>query len=93
MTTESHDDSSAGQPVALGSTDGLGRCATCKHWTRYEQKFDREYHGAHAGLCRSQAFDYGNDPGADGLAYWDFEGYSAGFNTGESFGCVHWAAA
>ena len=25
----------------------------------------------------------------DLLTYWDYEGYSAGFETGENFGCVH----
>ena len=66
------------------------RCGTCKHWCRYKEKFDRDYHGEHAGLCGNKVFVEGANPGKDGLAYWDHEGYSAGFNTGENFGCVHW---
>lgn len=26
----------------------------------------------------------------DGMTYWDSEGYSASFETGPQFGCVHW---
>jgi hypothetical protein len=26
------------------------------------------------------------------LCYWDSESYSAGFDTGENFGCLAWAA-
>jgi hypothetical protein len=76
-------------------TYGLGRCGTCKHWKRYTEKFDVEYHGAHAGTCESDKFVYyeGSKTPIDGLRYWDYEGYSAGFDTGESFGCIHWSAA
>ena len=83
-------------PTAVGSNAGLGRCGTCKHWRRYTEKFEVEYHGKHAGTCNSNQFVYDEgrpQPPQAGLRYWDYEGYSAGFDTGEDFGCVHWAAA
>ena len=66
-------------------------CATCKHWTRYTDGFDQHYHGPHAGECSNKHFTYGsvNVP-INGLVYWDYEGYSAEFATGEDFGCIHW---
>lgn len=76
----------------LVPTEKLGRCATCKHWRRYTEEVDVNYHGKHAGVCNSNSFVYDDGPQTpkDGLKYWDYEGYSAGFNTGEEFGCVHW---
>jgi hypothetical protein len=68
-------------------------CKTCKHWKRYSEAFKIEYHGIHAGMCGSEKFieaDSGTKVPVDGLRYWDYEGYSAGFETGENFGCVHW---
>ena len=73
-----------------------GRCGTCKHWTRFSpDDFDSEYYGPYAGLCKSDKFVYAGETTItlhDGLLYWDGEDYSAGFNTGENFGCVHWVA-
>ena len=46
------------------------------------------YHGAHAGTCKSDRFVYDEKTPKDGLHYWDYESYSAGFDTGEDFGCV-----
>lgn len=70
----------------------LGRCATCHHFTRYTEPFDVEYHGAHAGKCASDKFVYDDEhqPPKDGLRYWDYEGYAAGFEVGDKFGCIHW---
>jgi hypothetical protein len=70
----------------------LNRCGSCKHWERYADKFDVEYHGSHAGRCTSDKFVYSDDPKPlkDGLRYWDYEDYSAGFDTGDEFGCIHW---
>ena len=67
-----------------------GRCKTCTHWKRLSDS-DAQYFGPHAGKCASDSFVYDDDMPADGLEYWDHEGYSADFNTGEDFGCVHWA--
>ena len=73
----------------------MNTCDTCKHWRRVERPFDVEHHGKHAGECNSDAFEY-KDAGGEvphkGLAYWDYEGYSAGFMTAEDFGCVNWKA-
>lgn len=73
--------------------EGLaGRCGTCAHWTRYENAFEVSCYGKHAGTCESKGFIYegGSRTPEDGLRYWDYEGYSAGFDTGENFGCIHW---
>lgn len=72
----------------------MSTCKTCKHWQRYTSNFDKRYHGEHTGCCNSEKFIYKDmDQKAekDGVAYWDYEGYSAGFETGEDFGCVHHA--
>lgn len=68
------------------------RCEDCRHWSRSPDE-------PQAGECRSPKFIYaGRYRGGrkqrvtpvDGLRYWDYEGYSASFSTGESFGCIHW---
>lgn len=73
-------------------TSKLGRCGTCQHWQRYIDEFDVIRYGAHVGKCKSDHFVYGQETPKNGLRYWDYEGYVAGFETGESFGCVHWVA-
>lgn len=67
----------------------MNTCKTCQHWRRYTDSFDSEYRGTHAGRCNSDKFVYDEKVALDGLRYWDYEGYSAGFETGEDFGCVH----
>jgi hypothetical protein len=69
----------------------LDRCGTCKHWNRFTDESDVRLHGAHVGTCSSNRFVYEEKTPDDGLTYWDYEGYAAGFQTGQSFGCVHWA--
>lgn len=73
-------------------TDNDGRCISCVHWERYENESDIKHYGPHAGRCESGKFSYReySQVEPDGLQYWDFESYAAGFNTGEMFGCVHW---
>lgn len=73
-------------------TAGLERCGTCENFRRYTEEFDIGYHGKHAGKCNSNKFVYdeGSQPPLDGLRYWDYEGYSAGFDVGDQFGCIHW---
>ncbi len=95
QVTGTHSPTPATEPLALRLSEGLGRCGKCKHWRRYSMEFDVNYHGKHAGTCNSDKFVYdeGPQPPQDGLRYWDYEGYSAGFDTGEDFGCVHWVAA
>lgn len=66
-----------------------GRCATCAAWAPYPIG-DREFYGPDAGKCKSKAFAYDDTPPSGGLAYWDSEGYSAGFSTDKDFGCVNW---
>lgn len=62
----------------------MNRCKTCKHWTRMDDGDQ-----PHAGHCDSPKFVYQAPLPVDGLEYWDYESYSAGFQTGEDFGCVH----
>lgn len=59
-------------------------CNNCIHWTPNN---DRK-----AGICNSQHFEYtgqGGETPTMGLSYSDGEGYSANFETGPEFGCIH----
>lgn len=64
-------------------------CSTCRHWRRYTEELDVKYHGTHTGICGCEKFVYDEQPSEDGMRYWDYEGYAAGFETGEKFGCIH----
>ncbi len=60
-------------------------CGNCKFWQRYSDRLG-------FGGCSSNKFVYsGNRERADldGMEYWDSESYSAGFMTGQNFGCIH----
>ncbi len=62
----------------------LKRCNTCKFWTREKDTI--------IGDCICPKFVYSGDgqsPDTDGLGYWDYESYKAGFDTGQEFGCIH----
>lgn len=62
-------------------------CDKCAHWTPSDSiKRPNE------GTCSSDKFAYiGEDTiEPDELGYSDYEGYSANFNTGPKFGCIHW---
>lgn len=63
-------------------------CKECKYWTRYESSM---LNAAHFGSCQHDAFiyDVSHFENTAGFYYWDYEGYSAGFSTGEDFGCIH----
>ena len=80
--------------IAYGHRTKVNTCDTCRHWNPYTEEFDISYHGPGRGVCKSEQFVYGSD--AKGtptqLVYWDYEGYSAGFDTGAKFGCVNWTA-
>jgi hypothetical protein len=67
----------------------VNTCKDCKHWTRSSGSYSEIY----SGNCDSDKFieaSAGVKIPKDGLEYWDYEGYSAGFSTGEDFGCIHW---
>lgn len=68
-------------------------CATCGHYKNFTDKFDLDYHGKDAGTCDSKGLTYAGDTSGkvatNGLSYWDFESYSAGFYVGANFGCIH----
>jgi hypothetical protein len=69
-------------------------CKNCKYWHKYTDDFDVEYHGPMMGVCHSDKFRYkesSEKAKPDELMYWDDEGYSAGFETGADFGCVHFS--
>lgn len=55
-------------------------------------KYDRNTENKHE--CLNPHFKYTGDfytePNSDDLSYSDYEGYSASFNVGENFGCIHW---
>ncbi|NNK92786.1 MAG: hypothetical protein HKP41_00400 [Desulfobacterales bacterium] len=62
-------------------------CENCKYWAH--PKNDHDY-----GVCSSDKFiyqgDIGKDLPLDLLTYGDYDGYSAFFETGSKFGCIHW---
>ena len=64
----------------------MNTCKTCKWWMIGRNK------DVHQGDCDCPKFLYERDGDApdDGLQYWDFESYDAGFSTGPDFGCIHW---
>ena len=67
-----------------------GTCKDCKYWTR---EFGPIREAEYSGWCNCSKFAYtggGDRLEKDGLGYWDYEGYAAGLNTGEDFGCIHW---
>lgn len=74
------------------------KCKNCKYFERNKE----EYCCNKYGNCNCTKFVYGssfihndsryndyNEEKADELLYKDYEGYSAGFEVGENFGCIH----
>jgi len=93
MTTEKAQDSA--EPISAASelSAGLGRCGTCKNFTRYTEPINIRHYGAHAGTCDSTKFSYhdeGRMMSVDGLEYWEDEYFAKGFSVGDQFGCIHW---
>jgi hypothetical protein len=64
----------------------MERCKNCKYWET------SLLNSKGAGDCCNEKFVYTGEKKTpkDGLGYWDNEGYDAGFETGEDFGCIHW---
>lgn len=70
----------------------MNTCKECKFWKPIEKKEWTSKEDEYSGHCSSAKFVYGEDIPTDGLKYWDYEDYSAGFATGRDFGCIHWSA-
>ena len=72
----------------------MQKCQTCRFWTRHD------HYELLFGSCSCPKFIYRyaggrsdvENPPNDALLYEDGECDRAGFNTGESFGCIHWEA-
>lgn len=64
-------------------------CNECKHWTRDGTGY--------FGSCNNPKFVYKDELAIqlpiDGLIYLDAKGYSASFETGQNFGCIHFQCA
>lgn len=63
-------------------------CKNCAFF-RYDHFTKNEHE------CSNPHFKYTGDfnteePDSDDLSYSDYEGYSASFNVGKNFGCIHW---
>ncbi len=62
-----------------------GRCGNCTLWTREQL--------GPWGSCSNRKITgtslFRNGPGPDGLVFWNSDGSSRDFFTGEDFGCVH----
>ena len=69
-------------------------CEDCKYWTKKQDPFKDRPNGEIIytdGFCDNEKFVESEDTPIDGLQYWDYESYSAGFATGARFGCIHFA--
>lgn len=70
----------------------LVKCADCVFWDNTDDYnvIPQSLKGIY-GRCNSDGFNYESpvDERTDMLIYADSEGYSAGFDTGADFGCVH----
>lgn len=66
-------------------------CRDCRYWSENEQsEYDIKLERSTCGDCDHEKFTYQDDGRfIDGLDYWDYESYSAGFTTGPEFGCIH----
>lgn len=69
----------------------MNRCKDCKYFKRNTDKFwSNKY-----GVCECNKFIYGSScdenivKNTDQLLYEDSEGYAAGFEVGQDFGCIH----
>lgn len=63
-------------------------CKFCKWWEENTGKYDQ----IECGECKDTHFIYtgeGEKTPSNGLGYWDYESYRAGFETGSHFGCIH----
>lgn len=67
-----------------------GRCGTCRHWERNEDRVIRKIYGDNVGSCSCDKFVSNDKAPAGGVTFHDHEGYGAGFHTHENFGCIHW---
>ncbi len=66
----------------------IGLCESCAHWKRRRVALNES--AACSGTCDNDAFVYDQATPENGLMYWDYESYKAGFATGPKFGCIHW---
>ena len=64
-------------------------CKNCKFF----QKNEFEWRSKKYGYCNCKKFEYGTsgkkEKYKDKLYFKDYEGYSADFEVGEEFGCIH----
>lgn len=67
----------------------MGKCEGCGFWVYKESSASPK----HYGDCRCPKFCYeypDKEGDTNNLLYMDCEGYSAEFETGKDFGCIHW---
>lgn len=73
------------------SEDEIKKCKKCKYFKRNDGKYNSKKYGE----CISNKFEYGTSsdykdkPDTDKLLYMDYDWYSADFEVGENFGCIH----
>lgn len=67
------------------------QCKKCKHYSPYKEDLSKGF-----GACNCPKFKYEiaynwkeNGLEKDNLLYMDYEGYNAGIEVGEEFGCIH----
>jgi hypothetical protein len=63
-------------------------CKNCEYF-KYSNSV---IHPKYQGECSNPNFIYtgdGEELVINGLGYWDYESYNAGFDVGAEFGCIH----
>lgn len=65
------------------------KCRDCAYWRRHTEKHHWQSSKLCAGTCSSEKWVESSACPGDGVQYWDYESFSAGFETGEDFGCIH----
>ena len=72
----------------------MDKCKDCKYFKPYEKYYSFEEYKKDFGECKCKKFQYTEvidqeEITDDMLLYWDYESYSAGFEVGKNFGCIH----
>lgn len=68
----------------------MNRCKNCEYFNRNK---DDKFNNIKYGSCNCEKFQYDiaskYEKETDKLFYMDYEGYNAGIEVGEDFGCIH----
>lgn len=66
------------------------KCENCKYWTVDPHGNKTIGDCINPNFLYYSGFEKEKEDLSENLIYWDYEGYTAGFQTGRHFGCCHW---